>query len=312
MAVPTEIQGVLNEVNNVISGKEDVVLKIMMTILARGHILLDDVPGVGKTSMAVAFSNAMLLKQNRLQFTPDILPSDVVGFSMYNKSTGEFEYKPGPVNCNLFLADEINRTSPKTQSALLEVMEEGNVTVDGNTYELEPPFIVIATENPLGSSGTQPLPDSQLDRFMVRLSMGYPDARSEFDMLKSRADGVSAKTVKPVINGKMLVSLQEKCDKSYVDDKIYDYVIALVNATRNHEGVKIGLSPRASIAVVQLAKACAFVSGRDYVIPEDVQKIFPDAACHRLVLNTAARLSAADADAIIRGILADTPAAIVR
>lgn len=276
------------EINKVVKGKADVVDKVLCAMLAGGHILLEDIPGVGKTTLAMTIAKAMALTYRRVQFTPDVLPSDIVGFSMYNAQTKDFEYREGAVFANLFLADEINRTSPKTQSALLEAMEEEKVTVDGVEHPLPVPFTVIATENPVGSSGTQMLPESQLDRFMVCLSMGYPAHEDAVNILKN--DGS-----KPLLDlwEIMTVSewqaLKQRTENCYVSDEMYDYVVRLTEQTRENVYVLLGASPRASIALLRMAKAMAVMRGRDYVVPEDVRDVFYDVFGHRVKLGTKAK-----------------------
>lgn len=293
-----KVNEVLDQVNKVIIGKEDVVKKVMATVLCGGHILLEDVPGVGKTTMAVAFSKALNLKQTRMQFTPDVLPSDVVGFSVPDKM-GNFTYREGAIMCNLFLADEINRTSPKTQSALLEVMEEGNVTVDGVTRKVPDPFVVIATQNPAGSAGTQLLPESQLDRFMVRLSIGYPDVESEANMLRGKMDNVTVEDVEQVIDRVTLKEAKKEVEQVYVSDEIINYIAGIAFSTRNNSYVKLGLSPRGSVALVTMSKAMAFFEERDYVIPEDVRACAVDVMGHRIVPSTKARVENVSVNDII-------------
>ena len=272
-------------------GKDDCIIKAFAAFLAGGHILLEDVPGVGKTTLAVAFSRAMALVNHRVQFTPDVLPADILGFSMYQKQTGEFVYREGAVMCNLFLADEINRTSPKTQSALLEVMEEGNVTVDGISRKVPEPFIVMATQNPKGSAGTQLLPESQLDRFMICMSMGYPSHDAEVDIAKGKSVKADEYTIKPVMNAQGLVEMQGEVEQVFIHDSIYSYIVDLVDATRTSPYIELGVSPRGTIACVRMAKAYAYLSGRSYVIPSDVVSVFADVTKHRIVLNTKARVS---------------------
>ena len=259
-----EVLSVMEQVQRVVIGKEDCVRKAMAAILAGGHILIDDIPGVGKTTLAMAFSNAMALESKRIQFTPDVMPSDILGFSMYQKQTGTFSYQPGAVMCNLFLGDEINRTSPKTQSALLEVMEEGNVTVDGITRNVPEPFIVIATENPAGSVGTQLLPESQLDRFMICMTMGYPDLEDEIAIAKGKSSGISVEDVEVVISAEELVRIRLGVENIFVHDKVYRYLCKLVQATRENAYISLGISPRGTIALAKMAKAVAFLSKRNY------------------------------------------------
>ena len=276
---------ILGEVKKAVVGKDNVLAKVLLAILARGHILLEDIPGVGKTTMALAFSKALSLKYNRVQFTPDVMPSDITGFSIYNKATGAMEYQPGAVLCNLFLADELNRATSRTQSALLEAMEEGQVTVDGVSHPVPQPFLVIATQNPAGASGTQPLPDSQMDRFMIRLSMGYPAPADEFAMVRRKQGNNPLDQVRQVLDLSGLAALRAQADQVFVSDPVLDYIIRLVNATRSHPMIVQGASPRASLALTAMAKAAALVFGRDFVNPEDVSMVFADVVTHRLILS---------------------------
>lgn len=296
-------QGVLREVRTVIKGKDDCVEKAFSAILAGGHILIEDVPGVGKTTLAVAFSRAMALETQRVQFTPDVQPSDILGFSMYHKETGTFSYHPGPVMCNLFLADEINRTSPKTQSALLEVMEENYVTVDGESHPVPSPFIVMATQNPKGSAGTQLLPDSQLDRFMISMRMGYPNMHDEIEIARGKSLRVRPQEIRQVITAQELQTLQNLVERVFIHDNIYKYIVRLMEATRNNGYVELGVSPRGTIACTRMARARAFIQGRGYVIPEDVAAVFPDVTGHRLQLNTKARVAHVAVEAVLEQIL---------
>ena len=275
---------VVNEVKKAVVGKDEIVAKTLMAVLARGHVLLEDIPGVGKTTMAIAFSRALGLDYNRVQFTPDVMPSDLTGFSLYNKATGQMEYQPGALLCNLFLADELNRATSRTQSALLEAMEEGRVTVDGQVHPIPDPFLVIATQNPAGASGTQLLPDSQLDRFALRLTMGYPAQADELEQLQRKMRGGLMDSVEQAASREQLAALRDQVDRVFVDDAILDYILRLVRATRTHRGLAQGASPRAAISVAALSRASAFLRGRDYVIPEDVRFVWVDAVAHRLVL----------------------------
>lgn len=296
-------QEVLREVRTVIKGKDDCVEKAFSAILAGGHILIEDVPGVGKTTLAVAFSRAMALETQRVQFTPDVQPSDILGFSMYHKEAGTFSYHPGPVMCNLFLADEINRTSPKTQSALLEVMEENRVTVDGESHPVPCPFIVMATQNPKGSAGTQQLPDSQLDRFMISMRMGYPNMQDEIEIARGRSLRIRSQEIRQVLAAPELLALQNLVERVFVHDNIYKYIVRLVEATRSNGYVELGVSPRGTIACTRMARARAFIQGRGYVIPEDVVAVFPDVTGHRIVLNTRARVAHITAETVLEQIL---------
>ena len=279
-----KLEQVQAEVNKVIKGKEHVVKKVLAAVIAGGHILMEDIPGVGKTTLATTFAKSMSMHYKRVQFTPDVLPSDILGFSMYNSATKEFEYREGAVFTNLFLADEINRTSPKTQSALLEVMEEKTATVDGLTRPLPDPFVVIATENPYGSSGTQMLPESQLDRFMICLSMGYPSHADAVAILKGNADKPLTK-VQEVISMDELIALRAMTNDLYVRDEIFEYIVNLVEATRTMEIFSMGASPRGTIALLRMAKAMAVIDGRDYVCAKDVQDVARDVLGHRVKLS---------------------------
>ncbi len=279
-----KLEQVQAEVNKVIKGKEDVVKKVLAAVIAGGHILMEDIPGVGKTTLATTFAKSMSMHYKRVQFTPDVLPSDILGFSMYNSATKDFEYREGAVFTNLFLADEINRTSPKTQSALLEVMEEKTATVDGVTRPLPDPFVVIATENPYGSSGTQMLPESQLDRFMVCLSMGYPSHADAVAILKGNA-GKPLSKVQEVISMEEVLALRAMTNDLYVKEEIYEYIVNLVEATRTMEIFSMGASPRGTIALLRMAKAMAVIDGRDYVCAKDVQDVARDVLGHRVKLS---------------------------
>ncbi len=284
-----EIKRAIDEMTKVVKGKDHIVKKVLAAILAKGHILLEDIPGVGKTTLAMTISKTLDLKYKRMQFTPDVLPSDLIGFSMYNEQTREFEYRPGTVFCNLFLADEINRTSPKTQSALLEVMEEGRASVDGVTHELPNPFIVIATQNPAGSSGTQMLPDSQLDRFMICLSMGYPSHEAAVDILRGYA-GKPKEECETILTEQRLRTLQQETEEVYVSEEMLEYLVTLSEKTRISEQIKLGASPRGTISLLKMSKAIARMEGRDFVAPEDTAAIFTDVLAHRMVRSAAARM----------------------
>ena len=295
----------IHEVKKVIVGKDEVVQKIWVAILAQGHVLLEDVPGVGKTTMALSFAKALGLEVKRVQFTPDTMPSDIIGFSVFQD--GKLRYQPGAVMTNLLLADEINRTSPKTQSALLEAMEEGNVTVDGTTHSLPTPFVVLATQNPVGSAGTQNLPNSQLDRFLMRLSMGYPDRKAQADILKNRHDGDPLDQVQRVLTKEDLAAVVAAVEQTFVSDQVYDYIAALAEATRVHPLVRLGVSPRGALALCRGAKANAFARGRDYVLPEDVQELTKCVFAHRLMLSSKARLNDRSPEEILEEILREVP-----
>lgn len=297
-----KINRIMSEVNKVVRGKEEVTRLVMTAILAKGHILIEDIPGVGKTTLALAFSKAMELSERRMQFTPDVLPSDVVGFNMIG-SDGEYQYKPGAIVCNILLADEINRTSTKTQSALLEVMEEGQVTVDGVTRKLPTPFVVIATQNPVGSAGTQMLPESQLDRFMVRLSMGYPTMEEEIRLIKERQGTNPMELIEEIVTKEEVIVMQEQVREVYVDDRILEYMSRIVNATREHDMVTLGVSPRGTLALMDMSRAMAYINGRDYVLPEDVQQVAEAVLSHRILVNGKARMGHVDSSEVVREIV---------
>ena len=307
-----KINEILEQIETVIVGKNDVMERILMAILAGGHVLMEDVPGVGKTTTAMAFARTLGLETRRVQFTSDTMPSDIIGFSVYEKATGRLVYKPGAVMTNLLLADEINRTSSKTQSALLEAMEEGQVSIDGETHPLPDPFIVLATQNPAGSAGTQLLPNSQLDRFLVKLTMGYPDRRSQVSILEERHTENPLDRVHAVISAEELKELKRQVASAEMKTIVYEYVADLAEATRAHAMVQLGLSPRGALAVCRMAKAYAFVQGREYVMPEDVAAIFPDVCCHRLMLNTKARMMERSAEQVVREVLDSVAMPIVR
>ena len=303
-----KIKEILDQIETVIVGKNEVMERILMAILAGGHVLMEDVPGVGKTTTAMTFARVLGLETRRVQFTSDTMPSDIIGFSVYDKDTGKLVYKPGAVMTNLLLADEINRTSSKTQAALLEVMEEGKVTVDNETHPVPQPFVVIATENPTGSSGTQMLPESQLDRFMISLSMGYPDHENLVELLRDRQTKNPLENAKAVITKEEVVMLQDQVQKVYMADSILNYVATLAEATRNHPMITLGLSPRGTLALCRMTKAAAFMEERDYVIPEDVKRVFTDVTAHRMILDSRARYQEQSAKDILEEILKDTPA----
>ena len=300
-------ENIIYEIKKVICGKDYIIAQALTAILAGGHILMEDVPGVGKTTMAVAFSKTMGLNYGRVQFTPDVLPSDITGFSLYDKNTNTMKYQPGSIFHNLFLADELNRASTRTQSALLEAMEEGNVTVDGNTYMLPKPFTVIATQNPTGASGTSLLPDSQIDRFMIRLSIGYPSAKDEKAMIESRKNGLNPMdNVKTVCDVNTILQMQAEVNNVFMHDNVTDYIVTLINKTRGHKNLIRGGSRRATLALTSMAKACAYLNGRNYVVPSDVQKVFLPVITHRLMLTPEAEINGVKTNDIAQEILKDT------
>lgn len=300
--MPIKTDEITSEIKKVIRGKNMVIKMTLATVLAGGHILLEDIPGVGKTTLAMAFAKSMSLDYRRMQFTPDVLPSDLVGFNMYDKGTGEFRFLKGAVHTNLFLADEINRTSPKTQSALLEVMEEGKATVEGTTYTLPTPFFVIATENPYGSSGTQKLPESQLDRFMVCLSIGYPDFESAVEILKGKSSA-SLDTVMQKATLDDIKEMQEAVKNIHVDDSLFEYIVSLTEATRNEEFFSLGLSPRGSIALLKMAKAIAFLNDRDFLAPEDIHDVFIPVAAHRVKISSKQKAAGRNIEELLQDLL---------
>lgn len=308
LQVKQQASRVLAQVRRAVLGKDDVLLWVLSAILAEGHILLEDIPGVGKTTMALAFSKTLGLQCRRMQFTPDVLPSDVTGYTVLDPKTLVSDYRPGAVLCNLFLADELNRATSRMQSALLEAMEEGQVTVDGICHRVPQPFTVIATQNPSGAAGTQPLPDSQMDRFLLCLSLGYPAPADEIAMIAGRADGDPLEAMQPLLDAAQLRAMQAATRATYVGDAVTEYVVALIGATRTHPQVRRGASPRATLAVVALSRAVAQLRGRDYVTPEDVRAAFGKAVPHRLLLSDDALLHEQTASAVVQQILASVKA----
>lgn len=301
-------QQIIGQIRKAVVGKDRCLVWVLAAILARGHILLEDVPGVGKTTLALAFSRALDLDYGRVQFTPDVLPSDITGYSLYDKVTGHMTYQNGAVLCNLFLADELNRATSRTQSALLEAMEENQVTVDGVSHPLPQPFTVIATQNPVGASGTQLLPDSQMDRFTIRLSLGYPSPKAEREMVMSRQSRNPLQEITPVLDRTGLIRLQDQVAAVFVKDELVDYIVGLIGRTRKHPRILRGASPRATLSVTAMAKAVALLQGRDYVIPRDVQDVFCDTVAHRLLLTPEAGAAGTDCVSILQDILKEQPA----
>lgn len=298
---------VLSQVNQVILGKEKEVKEVLLAFLANGHVLLEDIPGVGKTTLALAFSRAMELEYKRVQFTPDLMPSDLTGFSIYRQEEEKFVYQPGSVFCNLLLADEINRTSPKTQSALLEVMEERMCTVEGITREVPRPFLVIATQNPPGAAGTQYLPEAQVDRFMVAMTLGYPDFDSELSMAMSIGKTERLDRIHPVLDGSILEEMQRQIHEVQMREEVYRYLLQLVTATREHPYLARGASPRATIALVKMTRACAWLEGRDFVTPNDIREQFSYVVSHRILPNTEARMENISKPDILADLLEKVP-----
>ena len=306
------VQQILDQVRRVVVGKDATLLWVLAAILARGHILLEDIPGVGKTTMALAFSKAMDLQYSRVQFTPDVLPSDITGYSVPDGQSGGLRYQSGAVITNLFLADELNRATSRTQSALLEAMEEGQVTVDGVSHVLPQPFIVIATQNPVGAAGTQLLPDSQMDRFIIRLSLGYPDPQDEVTMVMNRQEGNPLQAVRGVLPREQLCALQDTVEKTFISDSVVSYIVRLVGATRTDSEIQRGASPRATLAVAAMAKAIAQLRGRDYVVPADVREVFTQCVAHRLILTPRAQTQGVTGQQVLQRILETVPAPRLR
>lgn len=299
------LRAMLRQIGKAVNGKDDVIYKLLLAIIAGGHILLEDMPGVGKTTLALAISRTLALSCKRIQFTPDVLPTDVIGFNMYSAEKDRFTFKKGAAFCNLLLADEINRTSSKTQSALLELMEEGAATIDGVTHPLPAPHIVIATQNPISCVGTQKLPESQLDRFLVRLSLGYPAAADEVALLKARQSANPLFSVEAIADGDAVLQMRREAEQVYVSDTLYQYIVELTSATRTHAAVRLGISPRGSLALMQMAKASAYAQGRDYLLPDDVVFVCPDVFCHRLLLHGSD--NAPEARQLVDELLENTP-----
>ena len=310
--VTVVVQQILDQVRLAVVGKDEVLVWVLAAILAKGHILLEDIPGVGKTTMALAFSKALDLSYSRIQFTPDVLPSDITGYSVPDPQQGGMRYQPGAVLTNLFLADELNRATSRTQSALLEAMEEGQVTVDGVSHALPQPFIVIATQNPVGAAGTQLLPDSQMDRFLIRLSLGYPDPSDEVTMVLNRQEGNPLQSLRPVLSREQLCALQDTVEKTFISDTVVSYIVRLIGATREDGEITRGASPRATLAVAAMAKAIAQLRGRDYVIPSDVREVFPQCVEHRLILTPRAQTQGVAPGQVLQRILETVPAPRLR
>ena len=306
------ITALKQNIGKVIVGKDEVIELLLIAMLCKGHVLIEDVPGTGKTTLASALAKSLDCSFNRIQFTPDVVPSDVTGFTMVNFKTGEMEFHPGAIMCQIALADEINRTSSKTQSALLEAMEEHKVTVDGKTYDLPNPFIVLATQNPVGSAGTTMLPNSQLDRFLIRVSMGYPDHKSSVNILRDRHADNPLDRAYAVVNKEELLGLVQDVRKVDMRDAVLDYVTTLVEKTRSHPQAALGVSPRGALAVCRMAKAYAYLNGRDFVMPEDVAAIFPDVCAHRLMLNSKARMMEEKPESVLAEILKTTDMPVLK
>jgi len=309
MTIPTlhpKVEVILNNMERVIIGKRQEIILCLTALLAGGHVLLEDVPGVGKTMLVKSLARSVSSTFKRIQFTPDLLPSDVLGVSIYNPKALEFEFRPGPIMGNIILADEINRTSPKTQSALLEGMEEKSVTIDGHTFSLPRPFLVMATQNPIEYEGTYPLPEAQLDRFLLKIHMGYPSFAEEMAVLSRVQEGLIIQELTPVITLDELLSMQKEVKAVFVDETIKQYIISIVTRTRNHPQIYLGVSPRGSIALMQASKSFAYIQGRDFVLPDDIQYLAPFVFSHRIIMQSQARYEGVNAEKIISSILSDT------
>ena len=306
-AVPALAKKVIANIEKVILGKRQEVVLALVAYLCEGHVLLEDVPGVAKTMLARALAASVGCSFKRVQCTPDLLPGDITGASVFNPRTTEFEFRPGPIFAQIVLADEINRATPRTQSALLEAMAERRVTVDGQTYALEPPFLVIATQNPVDHEGTFPLPEAQLDRFLVRLSLGYPSAEEETKMLDLLRQAHPIDSLGAVVSADEVLACQRAIREVYVDPKVRDYIVALVRNTREHEDIALGGSPRASMALFRSAQAVAAVRGNDFVLPDDVKRMAPAVLAHRLIVRPESRLRKVTATAVVQQILTETP-----
>ena len=301
-----KIEKVIKNINKVMIGKENAAALSLVALLAQGHVLLEDVPGVGKTMLVRTMAKSLDCDFRRIQFTPDLLPSDVTGISIYNPKELEFEFRGGPILGNIILADEINRTSPKTQSSLLEGMEEKSVTVDGKTIALQQPFFVMATQNPIEYEGTYPLPEAQLDRFILKLNMGYPSFEDELEMLERTSENHPIESIGPVMSREEVVAIQEEVKEVYIDPNVQEYIINLVTRTRKNSAIYLGASPRGSIALMKAAKAYAFVLGRDYVLPDDVKFLAPFVLSHRIILTSEAKYDGVKSEDIVESIVKTT------
>lgn len=300
---PTALQRIVENISKIIVGKEEIAKLLVISMAASGHVLIEDVPGIGKTTMAYAMAKSLGLTFNRIQFTPDILPSDITGFTVYNQVTNEFEYRPGIVMGNIILADEINRTSPKTQASMLEVMEEKQVTVDGKTYKVPEPFMVVATQNPVEYMGTYPLPEAQLDRFLMKITIGYPSKQEEIDMLYRFKNNNPLDDLEPVVTRDELCEIKERVKEVRVDKSLAGYVIDIISATRKNEHVLLGLSPRASLCLFRAAQAKALYEGRDYVIPEDIRDLAVPVLSHRIIVRQESKIKDITNEKVISDII---------
>lgn len=305
------IEKIIENMGQVIIGKEEIIEQVVVALLAKGHILIEDVPGVGKTTLAKSLANSVNCDFSRIQFTPDLLPSDILGVSIYNQKVGEFEYKKGPLHNQVILADEINRASPKTQSSLLEAMEERQITMDGVTYPLEEPFMVMATQNPIEYDGTFPLPEAQLDRFMLKINIGYPDEQSELSIFRKVKSKVSAESLASVLTVEEILKHQEAASQVFVKDQVEKFIVDVVRATRKNENLILGCSPRATIGLYSAAKAYAYIKGREFVTPEDVKRLAKPVLAHRLILKPEVKYRGISSEMIVEQILKEVNAPLV-
>ncbi len=307
-ATPTLLaQRIIDNASQVIVGKTSVIELAVATLIAQGHMLVEDVPGVGKTMLAKSLATSIGCSFKRIQFTPDLLPSDVTGISVYNQQSGEFQFREGPLMAQVVLADEINRATPKTQSALLEAMEEQQITVDGVTHHLQPPFLVMATQNPIEYEGTFPLPEAQLDRFLMRISLGYPDLEEEMAIIEGQEQSHPIDSLEAVANAQDIIGLQEAAKTVYVDRLVRQYIVSLTEATRNHREVSLGASPRASLGLFRTSRALALIRDRDYVIPDDIKMLAPGVIAHRIMLSPSARMRGIQSTDVVEDLLTNVP-----
>lgn len=310
--VKSKLPEVINNVSKVIIGKRDVTEKILVALLCGGHVLIEDVPGVGKTTLVNAIAKSVGCSFKRVQFTPDLVPSDITGLTVYNMKKGEFEYRQGPIASNIVLADEINRSSPKTQSSLLEAMQERQITVDGSTYKLPRPFMVLATQNPIEYEGTFPLPEAQLDRFALRISMGYPNFSEEKKILTTYKEEDPLEKLEAAVSEEDIISMQQEVEKVFVDESIQDYIIQITQLTRNHSDIYLGCSPRATLALFNASRALAYIRGREYVIPDDVKELVNVTLAHRLILKSEARIQGKDENSVLAEIIKSVRVPVVK
>lgn len=307
-----KIPEIINNVSKVIIGKKEVTEKILVALLSSGHVLIEDVPGVGKTTLVNAIAKSIGCSFKRIQFTPDLVPSDITGLTVYNMKSGEFEFRQGPIASNMILADEINRSSPKTQSSLLEAMQERQITVDGNTYQLPRPFMVLATQNPIEYEGTFPLPEAQLDRFTLRITMGYPNFIEEKRILATYKEEEPLGKLQAVVTGQEIEAMQQEVEKVFVDESIQDYIIQITQLTRNHKDIYLGCSPRATLALFNAARALAYIRGREYVIPDDVKELASATLTHRLILKSEAKIQGKDENSVMSEIIKSIRVPVVK